>query len=201
MLWVYPVLDHMLDQTLRKTTPERIRRVAATAPYSRLGQAAFQQLRRRAGTGERLEPVEATGQETSAPESLLTAGTLAAVQDLQAADAEVLLRAMVAAAKADGVVDGEERRRIFLQMRAMGVTAQEREQIQNLLEAPQDVEDLLRRVHSPEMAEEVYVASLLVIQGESSVERDYLAVLARRLGLPRPVVERLHRQFGEIPPL
>ena len=62
--------------------------------------------------------------------------------------------------------------------------------------APVDVAALAAEVRSPAQAAEVYAASLLAINADSSAERAYLSELARALGLDDATVAELHRMTG-----
>jgi len=107
--------------------------------------------------------------------------------------AERLLRAMVAAAKADGHVTGAERRRILGQLPALGLGAEAEAMIAAEIEAPLDPGAIAALATSPEEAAEIYAASLLVVDPEAPAERGYLGLLAARLGLDPALVAHLHR--------
>ncbi len=64
------------------------------------------------------------------------------------------------------------------------------------MQKPQDVAGLVAQVRGPEEAVEVYAASLLAIEVDTTAERDYLARLARSLGLDAGVVAEVHRTLG-----
>lgn len=112
--------------------------------------------------------------------------------------ATTLIRAMIAAAKADGRIDAEERRRIVDKMAE--ADHEERAFLEAELDRPLDLEDILARVDRPEVAVEVYIASLLAIDADTDAERRYLAALARRLQLDPGTVTRLHQQLDRPPP-
>ena len=107
--------------------------------------------------------------------------------------AERLLRAMVAAAKADGHVTGAERRRILGQLPTLGLGAEAEALITAEIEAPLDPGAIAALATSPEEAAEIYAASLLVVDPEAPAERGYLGLLAARLGLDPALVAHLHR--------
>ncbi|HYD31335.1 MAG TPA: tellurite resistance TerB family protein [Azospirillaceae bacterium] len=200
MLWVYPVLDGLIRTTAAKPQPGRVAKVDGIAPTTRMGTAFQQALSRHMGEEEGVAPT-LPGAATDAPESLLTPATLTALQEIRAADAEVMIRAMITAAKVDGSIDPEERRRIFTELNTLGAGPEERQLVLRLMDEPADVEDLLSRVTSPDMALEVYTASLLAIDADTPIERSYLATISRRLHLDPETVARLHHQFGAPPPL
>lgn len=112
--------------------------------------------------------------------------------------AERLLRAMVAAAKADGHVTGAERRRILGQLPTLGLGAEAEALIAAEIEAPLDAGAIAALATSPEEAAEIYAASLLVVDPEAPAERGYLALLAARLGLDPGLVAHLHRNAETI---
>ena len=63
---------------------------------------------------------------------------------------------------------------------------------------PLNLKSLLRDVSNPQMAAEVYAASLLAIEVDTPAERDYLRQLAQGLGLDKGVVQRLHLTLGVV---
>lgn len=103
-----------------------------------------------------------------------------------------LVRAMVAAAKADGHVTSAERRRIQSQLPQLGLGTEAEALIAEELDGPLDVGRVAEMANSPEEAAEIYAASLLVVDHEAPAERGYLAMLAARLKLDPRLVEHLH---------
>jgi uncharacterized membrane protein YebE (DUF533 family) len=94
-----------------------------------------------------------------------------------------LLHAMIAAARADGHVDAAERARIVGRLDDIGLPAEDRSFLEQELARPVDIDRLVREATTPEVAAEVYAASLLVITPDQPAERAYLELLAARLGL------------------
>ncbi len=111
-------------------------------------------------------------------------------------DALLLLRAMIAAANADGVIDAEERARILERLNSVDPTPEERAFMAEELLSPVGMETIVDRVESPEMAEQVYAASLMAITVDTPAEHRYMAELARRLGLDETAVSRICRNLG-----
>jgi uncharacterized membrane protein YebE (DUF533 family) len=98
------------------------------------------------------------------------------------ATAQLVLRAMIAAAKADGHVDDKERARLTGEMgQAIGDEASAF--IDAELANPASIEGLAAQATTPELATQVYAASLVAIDPDTDVERSYLATLAARLGI------------------
>lgn len=108
----------------------------------------------------------------------------------------LLVRAMVAAAKADGQIDQQEIARITGKLEEIGADEESRRFVAEELRRPLDLDAIVRAVPSPEVAVEVYAASLLAIEVDTPAERAYLQTLAGRLNLPQPVVAQVHRAFG-----
>jgi len=105
---------------------------------------------------------------------------------------KILIRAMIAAAKADGHVTYEERQRISSQLAALNLGPEETAFIEVELAKSLDIDEIADYATSPERAAEIYAASLLAIDVEGVAERGYLAMLAARLKLESGLVEHLH---------
>jgi uncharacterized membrane protein YebE (DUF533 family) len=103
---------------------------------------------------------------------------------------------MVNAAKADGQIDPQERQRILGRMQADGSDSVERRFVGAELSKPADLDAILREATTPEVAIQVYAASLLAIEVDTPAERSYLSTLADRLGLPREAIQRVHQSMG-----
>lgn len=114
-------------------------------------------------------------------------------------DAVLLIRAMIASANADGLIDADERRRIVERLEAVGLSEEERDFITAELANPADASAIADQVRTPEMADQVYAASLLAIEVDTEAERDYLRQLATRLGLAPSRVEEIHARLGVEP--
>ncbi|WP_395712726.1 tellurite resistance TerB family protein [Reyranella sp.] len=106
--------------------------------------------------------------------------------------ARSLLRAMIAATKADGHVDAQEQARIFAEMDRMALSSEDKAFVMDELRANLDVDAVARGATTPEQAAEIYAASLLAVTVDSAAERGYLAMLAARLGLDDALVAHLH---------
>ena len=106
---------------------------------------------------------------------------------------------MIAAAYADGALDPEERQRILDRMTEAGFGAEEREFLERELAAPRPIESLTAGVRSPALAAQIYAASLVALDVDDDRERDYLAALARQLGLSPDLVQGLHAELDPQP--
>lgn len=109
---------------------------------------------------------------------------------------QLVLRAMIAAAKADGEVDESEIQRIVGKIGEDGVTAEEKQFVVAELRRPLDLESLIAAVPNQAVAAQVYGASLLAIDLDTEAEVAYLRQLARGLGLDAGTVARLHQLTG-----
>lgn len=96
----------------------------------------------------------------------------------------VLVRAMVAAAKADGHIDASEQRRLFAEVERLGLDAEAKAYVLDLLTQDIDVESLARATRTPEQGAELYLAARLAIDIDEPAERAFLDALATRLQLP-----------------
>ena len=116
-----------------------------------------------------------------------------AVSDDDEARAEILLRAMINAAKSDGELDENEKQKITEHLG--DVTQEEAEFVQRELQAPLDLEGFIKSVPRG-MEEEVYLVSLLAIDLDSKDEAVYLDELAQGLRISHDVSNKIHEKLG-----
>ena len=107
---------------------------------------------------------------------------------------QLLLRAMIAAAKADGHIDETERANIAKAIGQLGLDADTRLMLDAELARPLDPIAVAAGADTPEVAAEVYLASLFVIDVDAPVERAYLDRLASALGLAPSLAAQLEAQ-------
>ncbi|MDJ1007815.1 MAG: DUF533 domain-containing protein [Paracoccaceae bacterium] len=134
----------------------------------------------------------ATGQEQAAQMMDSLTGTTAAT-DTQEANAKLMIRAMIQAAKADGEIDEAERDAILEHMGEMD--AEELEFVKAELAAPIDIEGLADDT-TEQMKAQVYAMSLMGIRVDHAQEVDYLNGLATALGLSAATRDQVHRSMG-----
>lgn len=108
----------------------------------------------------------------------------------------LIVCAMIAAAKADGVIDEQENTRILGKVGEGGITEAERQLVEEELHRPTDMAALVAAVPNQVIAAEIYSASLLAINVDTEKEEDYLRQLAKLLGLDAATVSRLHKLTG-----
>jgi hypothetical protein len=114
----------------------------------------------------------------------------------QHARAILLVRAMIAAANADGQIDADERRRILEKLQDAGLDHEDRAFIEKELRAPRSLDVLIQNVHGQQDAAQIYAASLFAITVDKEAEHTYLKSLADRLGLDNGTVKALNNQMG-----
>ncbi|KAA6184396.1 tellurite resistance TerB family protein [Thiohalocapsa marina] len=97
---------------------------------------------------------------------------------------QLLARAMIAAAKADGQIDVQESQTILNQINALALPPEDKAFLFEEYGRPLDIQALAgAAVQSREQAAEVYTASLWMFDPPSMPERIYLDSLARALKL------------------
>ncbi|WP_310230804.1 tellurite resistance TerB family protein [Rhizobium miluonense] len=102
-----------------------------------------------------------------------------------------LVRAMIAAARADGHIDDTERQRILGKVQEAGVGAEAEAFFQRELANPVDLDAIVASAKTEEQRVQVYTASRLAIEPDSRAERGYLDLLAGRLGLADALVDHI----------
>lgn len=110
---------------------------------------------------------------------------------------KTLVRAMIAASKADGRIDADEKEAIFAKLNSMQLSAEEKAWVFDELSSPLDINSVVARADTPEHAAEIYAASLVAITADTAAEQAYLEALASKLKLDPALVTEIHRQAGE----
>lgn len=113
---------------------------------------------------------------------------------------KTLVRAMIAAAKADGRIDADEKEAIFGKLETMSLSAEEKAWVFDELSTPLDINAVVARADTPEHAVEIYAASLVAITADTAAERAYLDALASKLKLDPGLVAEIHKTAGEAAP-
>jgi uncharacterized membrane protein YebE (DUF533 family) len=171
-------------------------KMGGVAAVGALAYAAYQ----RYSAGQQSPPIESSSQPRS-PLARKVEGTafLPPENDTAGRDALglTLVRAMIAAARADGTLDAQESQAIFQRIQALGLNADDQALLVAEMGRPVDMDALVSRADSIEVAAEIYLASLLAIDPDTAAEKAYLTMLAARLNLPADLVNELHRQVEE----
>ncbi len=103
----------------------------------------------------------------------------------------LLIRAMIAAASADGTVDATERARILEGVRRGGLDTEAAQWLDHELANPASVDVLSRGVTDEETAAQVYTAARIAIDPDHVAEKRFLAALAAMLGLAPDLVAHI----------
>jgi len=109
-----------------------------------------------------------------------------------------ILRAMIAAAKADGHIDAEEQRRIFDRIDHLQLDTEAKAFVIDELRKPLDIDAVVRGATSPEAAVEIYAASALAIDPDDPAEQAYLAMLASRLKLDPGLKTSVEQEVAKV---
>jgi uncharacterized membrane protein YebE (DUF533 family) len=117
---------------------------------------------------------------TPKPEGTPFLPAIPAVQDELS---RAILRAMIAAAKADGHIDMAEQQKIFGKLDDLDLDVEAKAWVMDELRKPLDIDSVVKGATSPEVAVEIYTASVLAIDPDDPAEQAYLAMLASRLRL------------------
>lgn len=158
-----------------------------------LGSIALAALKERQAGATAAPGAEAIGGE--APLGLREPQDASEEQELERR-AQLILRAMITAAKADGQIDSGEMQRIVGKLREGGASDEARGFVLDEMQRPADPGRLIGEVRTPEVAVEVYAASLLAIEVDTAAEREYLRRLAEGLSLAPTTVQQVHQVLG-----
>ncbi|MCR6662722.1 MAG: tellurite resistance TerB family protein [Luteimonas sp.] len=108
---------------------------------------------------------------------------------------EAILRALVGAAKADGHIDAREREVIEGEFARIAPGAEVQQWLKAELDKPLDPAEVARAATTPEIAAEMYLASLVAADEQSFMERSYLDELARRMGIDDTLKQTLEQAY------
>ncbi|MET0582770.1 MAG: tellurite resistance TerB family protein, partial [Pseudoxanthomonas sp.] len=108
---------------------------------------------------------------------------------------QAILKALVAAAKADGHIDTRERQVIEGEFSRINQDAELQQWLHAELEKPLDPAEVARAASTPEIASEMYLASLMAADEQNFMERAYLDELARQLKLDDALKLKLEQQI------
>jgi hypothetical protein len=108
---------------------------------------------------------------------------------------ELFLHAMIAAAQADGALDGKERERIEGALSLVNPSDNERALLETALARPKPLNEILEQVQDIQTGALVYAASLMAVDQRKPVNRHYLRYLAARLQLSEELVGSLEQRF------
>ncbi|WP_353980250.1 tellurite resistance TerB family protein [Salinicola endophyticus] len=146
-------------------------------------------------------PAEATPAEATPAEATPAEATSAADQPLEQLSGERqetrsrgILKAMIAAARADGHIDAAERAALAEQIDALGADDELHAWVEREMSAPLDAEAIARDADSPQAAREIYLASVAIIDDQNPMEKAWLDQLAQALSLDGEMRQALERE-------
>ncbi|WP_373433237.1 tellurite resistance TerB family protein [Vibrio anguillarum] len=113
-----------------------------------------------------------------------------------ASHSTLILKAMIAAAKADDHVDEQEMAKIEQAISEMGADNQLQQLVKNELHKPLDPAAIAQLATTPAQASELYLASLLIADEQNFMEKAYLNELAKQLQLADDLVMALEQQVN-----
>jgi uncharacterized membrane protein YebE (DUF533 family) len=131
----------------------------------------------------------ANAQAASAPQAALPAP--AHSEALQLA----IIRAMIAAAKADGAMDDAEMQKIMGHVEQGGMSNDEKMLLMREMASAHDVATIASGAATPEEAAEIYLAALLVCDSQCAAEQQFLSRLAAALRLEPAFAQNLQREL------
>lgn len=105
-----------------------------------------------------------------------------------------LIRAMIAAAKADGVLDGAERERIFAEVDRLDLPDAEKGFVFSAMREEADPRAIAALAKDEGQKAQIYLASRLVSEPDTAAERAWLEALAHELRLPAGLKQQLDQQ-------
>ena len=140
----------------------------------------------------------ATGRRSRAPRRKREPQTLDRLPPAQVEQhSQAILKALVAAAKADGHVDERERELIEGEFTKLDNDQELQHWLHAELNKPLDPADVARAASTPEMAAEMYIASVMLVDEENFMEKSYLDELARQLKLEPGLKAELEKQVRQ----
>jgi uncharacterized membrane protein YebE (DUF533 family) len=127
-----------------------------------------------------------TGGKAAAPAQALLAAPRGSGFEAEAATGEhatILIRAMIAAAAADGRIDAAEQKKILGGFGKSDLDPATRQFLARELQKPATPEELASACSSPEEAAKIYTAARISVDVDSDEEHEFLEALAQALGI------------------
>lgn len=106
-------------------------------------------------------------------------------------EALLYIRAMIAAAAADGRIDAQEQERILGGLKQAGLDREAEEFLAKELNSPATAAELAEASGSDEVAVQVFTAARIAVDLDSQEEHDFLVALAQGLGLESELVAHI----------
>lgn len=114
----------------------------------------------------------------------------------ETAEALLMLRAMIAAAKADGAIDAEERGRIAAQLDGAGLSPAARDKVLADFDKPLAPAALAKLASDPMLAAQLYAAAVVGAGDIAAAERAWLDEFAKALKLDRAATAAIEARLS-----
>ena len=105
-----------------------------------------------------------------------------------------IIKAMIAAARADGHIDASEQKRIFQAVEKMELSSEDKAIVFDCLQKDISIQEFANGISSMELKAEIYLASCLVSEPDHPAEREHLDKLGSALALPKELLKQLEWQ-------
>ncbi|GAB1618324.1 tellurite resistance TerB family protein [Pseudomonas sp. NGC7] len=105
-----------------------------------------------------------------------------------------ILRALIAAAKADGRIDEQEEQLIYAEIKRHTGDPQLQQWLDDEVSKPLDAAEVAQSAQDPAMAAEMYLASVMLVDDQQAAERAYLDELASALQIDPTLQVHLEQQ-------
>ncbi len=105
-----------------------------------------------------------------------------------------ILRALIAAAKADGRIDEQEEQLIYAEIKRQTNDPQLQQWLDEEVSKPLDAAEVAQSAQDPAMAAEMYLASVMLVDDQQPAERAYLDELAGALQIDPTLQVHLEQQ-------
>jgi uncharacterized membrane protein YebE (DUF533 family) len=119
--------------------------------------------------------------------------------EAQTSDTALLyVRAMIAAAMSDGDIDAAEQQQLVGGLEALGLGQHATQFLQQELENPPSVQDLVQAAGAPAVALQAYVAARLAIEPDTRNEQAFLQALAQGFGIDASLAAHIDAQTSAL---
>ncbi|WDY59825.1 tellurite resistance TerB family protein [Pseudomonas sp. PSKL.D1] len=109
-----------------------------------------------------------------------------------------ILRALIAAAKADGRIDPQEEQLIYAEIKRHTSDPQLQQWLDDEVGKPLDAAEVAQSAQDPAMAAEMYLASVMLVDDQQPAERAYLDDLASALQIDPTLQVHLEQQAKSV---
>ena len=181
----------LLSKSGRKTA-KKVAKVGGVAALGALAWSAYSRYR----DNQSGQQPEASASEP--PVDLLPASAFDNLDDTDEVEAGddgyIVLRAMIAAAMADGHIDAGEQQRIFAQVNATDLSSADKAALFEEMQHRRSASEIAALVTDQALAVEVYLASVLAIDESAPVSAVYLDELRSSLKLPPALASQVRSE-------